>query len=67
MVKGMKSMTTEEKWRRWDPAVTAAEVARENCTARQGRKDETNRECMKSEKLITSAGVKCWRLGTKAL
>ena len=69
MARKRKSMVTKEKQkqRRWDPAVVAAELARENHRAKQGRNDETDRGWMKNIKCVTNSGAKCWRLGTKAL
>ena len=55
------------KKRRWDPAVTAAEQARENQKVKKGRKDETERGWMKNIKWITNMGIKWWRLGMNAL
>ena len=67
MVKRRRSATTKEKQRRWDPAVMAAELARENHRANQGRTDKSNRGWLKNDKNVTSSGVKCWMPGTKAL
>ena len=58
---------TKRKKRRWDPAATAAELAKENCRAKQGRKDKTDRGWMKNIKWITNSGTKHQRLGGKAL
>ena len=53
--------------RRWDLAVTATKLTKENRRARQGRKDETLRAWMKNIKRVTDTGVKEWRPGAKAL
>ena len=62
-VKGVK----RGKRRRWDLAVTAAEFAKENQKARQGRKDESIRGWMKNIKRVMDTGVKKWRPGMKVL
>ena len=55
----------KQKQRKRDPAVMAAELARENCRVTQGRKGETDRGWMKNIKHVTNSGTKCWRLETK--
>ena len=57
----------KQKQGKWDPAVMAADLARENQRAKQGRRDKTDRGWMKNVKCVTSSGAKCWRPGTKAL
>ena len=52
-VKGVK----REKRRRWDLAVTAAKLAKENQKARQGRKDESIGDWMKNIKRVADTGV----------
>ena len=53
--------------RGWDPAVTAAELARENRKVRQERQDETRRGWMKNIIRVTDTVVKKWRPITNAL
>ena len=62
----MKSVKRGKR-RRWDLVLTAAELAKENRRARQGRKDETIRGWMKNIKRVTDTGVGKCRPGTKAL